>query len=106
MFGDSRYNQQILEPERYQQALTIVNDHVSGRERSGGPKKQYMVSAVMRALKQGLDEQTVLRVIAIWQKWCCYPGPYRRTCPRSSTRPLRRSPECSLKRLSAGYDAV
>ena len=78
MFGDSRYNQQILEPERYQQALTIVNDHVSGRERSGGPKKQYMVSAVMRALKQGLDEQTVLRVIAIWQKWCCYPGPYRK----------------------------
>jgi hypothetical protein len=30
MFGDYLHNQQILEPERYQQALAIVNEHVPG----------------------------------------------------------------------------
>jgi hypothetical protein len=67
MFGDSRYNQRILEPERYQQALAMVNEHVRPQNRIGGAKPG-VVSAVKWALRDGMDEQTVIRVLAIWQK--------------------------------------
>jgi hypothetical protein len=68
----------MLEPGRCHQVLAIVNHHVRADNRIGGAKKEYMVSAVTCALTRDLDEQTVLNVIAIWRKWCCYPGPYRK----------------------------
>jgi hypothetical protein len=72
MFGDARYNQQILEPERYQQALAIAHEHVHAQNRIGGAKPS-VISAVKWALKRGLEEQTIINVIAIWQKQRAYP---------------------------------